>query len=91
MTSEKQDESTTIKLLIVRIIGFVLLIGGIILVFIGGINLYRGWTMDPFTNGDLNPEKSKAIIIGIGILVGGGFMIIPSLFILGVSAQLGIF
>ncbi|MFW9881873.1 MAG: hypothetical protein ACFFG0_53090, partial [Candidatus Thorarchaeota archaeon] len=25
------------------------------------------------------------------ILVGGGFMIIPSLFILGVSAQLGIF
>ncbi|MFX1501346.1 MAG: hypothetical protein ACFFDH_10340 [Promethearchaeota archaeon] len=89
MSNKDEEEPNLKKYLILRYIGFALLIGGIIMAVTGGITMYRGFGMDPFTNGGLNPDKSKTTVTGMGLLAGGFFMIIPSIFLLCVSAQLG--
>ncbi len=91
MTNNKKEEPTSKKYLILRFIGLALLIGGIITAITGGILMTRGMGMDPFINGGLNPEKTKTTTTGMGLLAGGFFMIIPSIFLLCVSAQFGLF
>ncbi|MFX1575232.1 MAG: hypothetical protein ACFFB0_21055 [Promethearchaeota archaeon] len=83
MTSERKEEPTSKRSSIVRIIGFGLLIGGIILVIYGSIFLIRANKMF----GDPEAPWWETVSTGSGLLAGGLFMILPAIFILFVSAQ----
>jgi len=79
MTSEENEDSS--KHLFVRIIGFGLLIGGIILLINGAIVLNKAFSMF----GDFDAPMFETFVKGGGLLAGGFFMVIPAIFILFVS------
>ena len=81
MTGEEKEEPTSKKQLLLRIIGFGLLIGGIILIINGAITLNKGNAMF----GDPDAPWFETITKGGGLLGGGFFMVIPAIFILFVS------
>jgi len=81
MTGEEKEEPTSKKQLLVRIIGFGLLIGGIILIINGAIMINKGNKMF----GDFDAPWFETVSTGGGLLAGGFFMIFPAIFILFVS------
>jgi len=85
MTSEEKEEPTSRKRLLVKIIAFALIIGGIILIITGIITMIHGQSMF----GDPDAPWFETVSRGGGLLVGGFFMIIPAFFILFVSFGMG--
>ena len=81
MTGQEKEEPTSKKQLLVRIIGFGLLIGGIILIINGAIMINKGNKMF----GDFDAPWFETVSTGGGLLAGGFFMIFPAIFILFVS------
>ena len=81
MTAEEKEEPTSKKQLLVRIIGFGLLIGGIILIINGAIMINKGNSMF----GDFDAPWFETVSRGGGLLAGGFFMVFPAIFILFVS------
>jgi len=81
MTGQEKKEPTSKTQVFVRIIGFCLLIGGIILIINGAIVLNKGNSMF----GDFDAPWFETVSTGGGLLAGGFFMVIPAIFILFVS------
>lgn len=69
------------KRIIVKIIGFSVLIGGIIVLINGIIIMNKGDRMF----GDFDAPWFETVSMGSGLIAGGMFMIIPSIFILAVT------
>jgi len=83
MTSEEKEDKHKRTRIIVKSIGFSVLIIGIILAITGGITMSMGWN---YGGGDLF-ERSRLIQTGMGVLAGGIVMIMFSSFLLCLTFQ----
>ena len=83
MNSEEKKDIHKRKRIIVKIIGFSLLIGGIITLINGIIIMNKGDRMF----GDFDAPWFETVSMGSGLIAGGMFMILPSIFLLCVTYQ----